>query len=139
MDKLDHATGDSDLKALAEDALRKGATSGVTDDGNTLYQIFAKYMDVNTAQFVVTKGGDVTDFPLFIEVGNKEDIVPEAMIGGGVSWEEWLRPNHSFIERDDRLFVGSDAHTGYPLNVSELQPVFGKLFKGSDLPIVEDV
>jgi len=144
---LDKDTGDQGLKDLADDANRKKG-NGWTDGVTTTFEVFQNLMKIDIGQYVVSKGGDVVDFALCIEVASGEDLVPSGMIGAkgldeeGVeyarTWNQWLAPNCIIIERDGRKFINNASCVDHPqgrLPMSELVPVFAQLIKPSDLPV----
>jgi hypothetical protein len=145
---LDKDTGDQGLKDLADDANRKKG-NGWTDGSITTFEVFQNLMKVDVGQYVVSKGGDVVDFKLCIEIGSGEDLVPSDLIGAkytteeGVevvrTWNEWLKPNCIIVDIDGRKFLNTAScidYSGY-LPMSELVPVFSQLIKPSDMPRLE--
>lgn len=142
---LDKDTGDQGLKDLADDANRKKG-NGWTDGMITTFEVFQNLMKIDVGQYVVSKGGDVVDFKLCIEVASGEDFVPSDLIGStytteeGVdvvrTWNEWLAPNCYIVEVGGRKFLNTAScidYNGY-LPMSELVPVFAQLIKPSDMP-----
>lgn len=148
--KLDHTTGDDALKALAEDAGRKCATRWY-EDPNCCYLVIDRKLEMDNAKYIVSQGGDVEDFALYIEIADENDLVPLGVTGAlktdeegieqQVTWLQWLAPNCFIIERDSRKFIGTQCCHAYPqgyLPLSGLVPVFDNLVKASDLPAVPE-
>ncbi len=144
--KLDHTTGDEQLKALAEDAGRKCATRWY-DEPLCCYLVNDSKLELDNAKYVVSKGGDVEDFALLIEIADENDLVPLGVTGAlktdeegieqQVTWLQWLAPNCFIVERDSRKFIGTQCCHAYPqghLPMSGLVTVFDNLVKASDLP-----
>ena len=144
--KLDHATGDENLKILAEDALRKCANNWY-EDPNCCYLVIDNKLEMDNAKYIVSQGGDVEDFALFIEIADENDLVPLGVTGAlktneegieqQVTWLQWLAPNCFIVERDSRKFIGTQCCHAYPqgyLPMSGLVLVFDNLVKASDLP-----
>lgn len=138
---LDKDTGDQGLRDLADDANRKGGTR-YTDGVDTTFEVFQRLMKLDVAQYVVSKGGDVLDFHLHVEIASGEDLVPPGVFGSTYvaeegeeavrTWNEWLAPNSYIVERDGRKFVGTQCCVDYTkgsLPLSQLVPVFSQLIK----------
>ena len=138
---LDKDTGDQGLRDLADDANRKKG-NGYTDGVTTTFEVFQKLMQIDVAKYVVSKGGDVLDFRLHIEIEDGDDLVPDGVLGStytnedGVeavrTWNEWLATNSYIVERDGRKFVGTQCCVDYTkgsLPMSQLVPVFEQLIK----------
>lgn len=151
MADVDGTSGDPNLIELANDANRKGATRYPVGD-SVSYEIFDEFLGVSTAEHVVSKSGEVTDYPLFIEIASGDDLVPIGVTGDmgvdeeGVefnrTWSQWLAPHSYITERDGRKFVGTSSCVEYPqgyLPMSGLVPVFGSLLKPSELPAPPDI
>ena len=147
--KLDHTTGDENLKILAEDAGRKCATRWY-EDPNCCYLVLDNKLEMDNAKYVVSQDGDVEDFALFIEIQDENDLVPLGVTGATkqddegedyqATWLQWLAPNCFIIKKDNRKFVGTQcchAYTQGYLPMSGLIPVFDNLLKASDLPQAE--
>lgn len=137
---------DTNLQQLAMSALMKGAHTEASGD-YVAYNVSNDKLSLQHAQFVFSKGGDVTEYPLFIKC-NPEDLVPEGLFGsekfdeegknlGQKTWTEWCRPNNSFIERDGKTYLGTNANTGKIPNLSLLIPVFSSLV--SELPVDNNI
>ena len=147
---LDYATGDDNLKVLAEDAGRKCATRWF-EDPLCCYDINDSKLSIENAKYIVSAGGDVEDYQLFIEIESLEELVPISLIGSTqkneddedvqVTWSQWLAPNCSPTQRAGRLFIGTQCcgiYTQGCLPMSLLTPVLDKLLKIEDLPSVPD-
>jgi len=116
---------------------------------NVTYNIENEFFTLDYAKLVVSKGGEVQNFPLFIEIDAESDEVDSGLIGSTITdeeevvtsntWSTWMLPNHSVLERAGRLFVGTNAHTGSDLPFSELLSISDKLILPSDLPEEEEV
>lgn len=89
------------------------------------------------ADLVASKGVIIKGFPLFIEIEDKEadnafGVQDEE--GNTLSWEEWKLSNHTFYEADDRIFIGTNAHTNEDMDWADLAPVRSQLVTGDSLP-----
>ena len=146
---LDKDTGDQGLRDLADDANRKKG-HGFTDGVTTTFEVFQQLMGVSIGQYIVSKGGDVVDFALMIEIASGDDLVPIGVTGAmgtdeeGVeyncTWLQWLAPSSHITERDGRKFINTASCIDYPqgyLPMSGLVPVFAQLIKPADIPVVE--
>jgi len=149
MADVDSVSGDPNLIELANDANRKGATRYPIGD-SVSYEVFNEFLEVATAEYAVSKGGEVTDFPLMIEIASGDDLVPIGVTGdmgvdeNGVeynrTWLQWLAPNSHITERDGRKFINTASCIDHPqgyLPMSGLVPVFAQLIKPADMPAVE--
>jgi len=136
---LAQATMDTDaqVQALAMNALMKGAQA-TPDEDNVVYTVGDTKLSLDVAKFVVSVGGDVSEFPLFIEVVPTDSVpegIPERTVtaeDGTVTvktWEEWS----PIDTRDGRTFVEAD-NGQTRLKMSELVPVFDSLVRAIDLP-----
>ena len=131
------------LAGLAINAVTKGATVKAEGD-NVVYGITNEKLPMDAAQLVVSVGGDVLDWELFIEIASEDDAVPEGFIGetyedenGNVqnnTWSTWLKSNNTVYEADGRKFVSTRGHTGKDLPLSELIVVSDSLVILKDLP-----
>ena len=146
---VDGTSGDPNLIELANDANRKGANRYPIGD-SVSYEVFNDLLEVTIAEYTVTKGGEVTDFALMIEITSGDDLVPIGVTGDmGVdeegaefnrTWLQWLAPHSNITERDGRKFVGTSSCVEYPqgyLPMSGLVPVFGSLLKPSEIPLAD--
>ncbi len=138
----------AEIRNDASLALAKGATCKSLGN-SALYTVDNNKLELEKAKQLVSAGCPVTDYPLFIEVYDKEDLVPEGVPGFEYrepegedmirhTWSTWLSPNHRFLERDGRLFAGSNGHSGTDLPLDDLQPVFDSLIHPKDLPAPPD-
>jgi len=131
------------LAGLAQNALLKGATTSSVGDSVT-YVIGDDKMPLDAAQLTVSQGGDVTGFPLWIEIADKEANVHASLPNAtsvdeeGVetqnTWSTWKRSNHTFYEVEDRIFIGTNANSDEYLSFSNLMSITDDLVKAKDLP-----
>jgi len=108
---------------------KKGGTPELIEyyniDNDKLSLAFAKQL---LALGVVIKG-----MPLFIEIEDKDDVVPEGVFGStnddgeSHTWSTWKKPNHNFLEIDGRIFIGTNAHTHEDLDFEYLVDVLDDL------------
>lgn len=134
------------LFSEAQKAIVKGANTTIEGD-NVIYQVRSEKLDIPTAKYVVSKGGDILDFPLFIEV-NLTDNVPTGFVGSTFkdedgndvvnTWSSWLAPNNTPLVTGGRTFVATNGHTSTNLNMSELVPVFDKLVHVNEIKSLQD-
>ena len=129
---------DSNLQALATQVAIYGGSINYTESNDSVvYGVSNKNVGVENAKYVVSKGGDVKEYPLWIEINSPEDNVTTGLIGAtvtdeddvttNVTWGEWLKPNNYIIEREGQKYVATSAHTGVALDMSQLVPVFDSL------------
>lgn len=124
-------------QALATNAAIKGARIEAEGD-NVIYYVRPEKLLLPVAKFIDSIGGEVEDYPLWIEV-KPTTKVPVGIKGRMLvaedetetvkTWAEWRTPHvvgaRSFIEMSD----GRNY-----LKMSELTPVLAKLVKPEDLP-----
>lgn len=99
------------------------------------YDVDNDKLPLDVADLIFSKGVKIEGFPLFIEIQSKEDLVPEGLIGAGLTWEQWKSENHTFTEIGARIFIGTNAHTNEDLSFEDLQAVRESLVLPQDLPI----
>lgn len=92
-------------------------------------------LPLQVADLIASKGVLITEFPLWIEISSKTDACP--FIDG--TWEDWKLPNHTFFEGDNRIFIGTNAHTNEDMDWNDLSAVRKQLVKASELPISNPV
>ena len=128
----------ADIRSEANLALAKGAT--VHPDGdNAIYTITPSKFPLDKAKSLSSVGCTIEHMPLFIEIVSADDNVTAGLPNAeGNTWQSWLLPNHSILERDGRLFVGTNANSGNDLEVGVLTPVFDSLIVPADIPLNED-
>ncbi len=131
---------DADIQQLAVGAVIKGAKPEHVN-ADVIYSITSAYLPVPYVKLLASKGVTIENHPLFIEIDSPDDIVPVGIVGSlddegaSVSWNNWVLDNHAVHQVGARYFVGSDAHTGSPLMVSDLSPVFDYLLAPADVPV----
>jgi len=134
MTSIDRIIGDSTIAAMCADANNKGATR-YPRGLQTVYEVYESFSNLEEAKGIVTGGhGDVEKYRLYIEIDDADDIVPAGLIGGGVPWSDWCKPNCPPIEIDGRTFVNTSAHTGVLPNLADLTPVFDSLVDLVNMP-----
>lgn len=133
---------DTQLQQLAISAVIKGAKP-TYDGDNANYPIVPRFMPLDYAKLLVSKGCTVEHMPLFIEVDPSAEV-PAGLIGATdeegnpVTWENWLDERHEVLTRDGRTFVGTNGHNGTDLPLGELVPVFDQLIRPADLPPADE-
>jgi len=123
------------LYSLKENAEFRGADKFPKGDV-VEYHITPSKLPIDALMLVVSNGGEVENFPVFIEIESPETLVPEAMpyptkvdedgVESRKTWQEWLIPNCYILELDGKFYVES-GHCGRLLKGSELIPVFDSL------------
>ena len=127
----------TEAQALATNAAIKGARIEAEGD-NVIYFVRPEKLLLPVALFIDSIGGEVENYPLWIEV-KPTTKVPVGIKGRMLvaedetetvkTWAEWRTPHvvgaRSFIEMSD----GRNY-----LKMSELTPVLAKLVKPADLP-----
>lgn len=148
--KLDSLSGDAVLKELSEDAGRK-CVDRWFEDPNCVYRIYDSKLELDVAKYIMSHGGEVDKFALYIEIQDESDLVPLGVLGAmsqdgedvQLSWSQWTRHNCEILIRDGRKFIGTQCCYIYPpkdghLPMSELVPVFDDLVKIEDVPVTEE-
>lgn len=134
---------EAEVQQLAISAVLKGAKP-IYEGSDVIYPINSKYMPLDYAKLLVSKGATVDSYPLFIEINSKDDEVPVGLPNATVTdeegvttantWTTWKASNHHFMERDERIFIGTNATGTGHIELSQLAPVFDKLLAIEDLP-----
>ena len=135
---------------LAIAATVQGATPNHDPSSDIVsYNVTNSSLNLSTALSIVSGGGEVYNYPVFIKIVNSSDLVPEGIIGRTYeddegneaihTWETWIKSNDSIIEREGQLYVYSSSYNGTPLPISELNSLSSDLIKEEDLPKLEDV
>jgi len=126
---------DETLVSLAIGTLALGVQPEPSEDREFVtYKIDNDKLPLNIADLIVSKGCEITEFPLFIEIENKEDPSLEE----GMNWIEWMGEADTFYEADGRIFIGTNAFEGKDLSWSELAPVRSQLVLPQDLPKITE-
>lgn len=134
----DTVTADSNLTALATQVAILGGTISYDKSSDAVtYGVTDENVGLNNAKYVVSQGGDVIEYGLWIAINDENDNVTAGIPGDTYTddddnvinntWLTWLKPNNHVIEREGQKYVGTNAHTGTPLKMSELVPVFDDL------------
>lgn len=111
------------LADLADTADRLGSDGEATIDREYVeYYVDNDKLPLEIADLIHANGGIIENFPLFIEV-NPTDTCP--FIEG--TWEDWKLENHTFLEKEDKTYIGTNAHTNEDMLYSELQEVRSQL------------
>lgn len=130
----------STLFGLATTAKVYGAESYTTTEADhVVYYVRPSLIPFNVVQLVVSTGGEVENYPMFIKIIDPEDLTPVGLKDSKKeddsqkSWNEWKQPNHTFSEADDDGFVylGTNANSGEDLKGSELVVLFDDLIEPS--------
>jgi hypothetical protein len=132
------------LQQLAVSAVIKGAKP-YYNATQTFYPIEVDFLSLEQAKALTGYTGVlIAHYPLMIEIGSVDDLVPAGLFGsivtdeGGeetnITWAEWMLPNYTVTERDGRKFINASAHTSNNPELTTLSPVYTSLIKPSDLP-----
>lgn len=129
---------DDVLIGLALGTMALGVQPDPASDRSVVtYRIDNDKLPLQVADLITSKGCEITEFPLFIEIENKEDDNAFSVLDGNgqvMSWEDWKLSNHTFYEADGRIFVGTNAHTNEDMDWADLQVVRNQLVLSQDLP-----
>lgn len=133
---------DQQVQQLAVAAVLEGAKPTYSGD-NAIYPIDKRYMPLDYAKLLVSKGATVERMPLFVEINSADDSVTAGLTGATVTddegnespvtWTEWCDATHSVITVGDRLFVGTNAHSGQDIALNDLVAVFDSLISLPDM------
>jgi hypothetical protein len=136
-----------ELYELALRAMSKGAKNEVKGD-YVIYNVTNEKLELNIAKFILSKGGIVDKYPLFIRC-NADELCPEGLILSekfdeeGVSlgqktWAEWKGSNHTFTELSDgSTVIGTNAANNEDLSLGSLAPVFDLLMTGKEVQALQ--
>ena len=89
----------------------------------TYYNVDDTDLSIDIAKLIVSKGGDVENFPIFIDTSidcpfsftDEEDNTVDH------TWETWKNNNHTFLElADGKTYIQSSANTNEWMKASEL-------------------
>lgn len=137
---------DATLTALATSAITSGAIVEAIS-GNTIYEFDGGLLPLDVAKTIAPLVESMEDYATFIEIANTTDEVPLGVYGreyadedGEVlvhTWETWKKDNHTFLELDERLFVGSNAHTDEYLSLADLEGVANDLLSESEIKALQ--
>lgn len=123
---------DDTLIGLALGTIALGVQPDPASDRSVVtYRIDNDKLPLQIADLITSKGCEITEFPLFIEITSKTDACP--FIEG--TWEDWKLSNHEFYMADGRIFVGTNAHTNEDMDWADLAPVRSQLVLPTDLPV----
>jgi hypothetical protein len=116
-----------------------------------IYYPDANFISLEMAQGInslLDQQEESISIPLFIEIANGSDYVDESLPGSKITddegdetrviWYDWILPNHEIMNRDGRLFIGTNSYTGSDLTIESLSGVIGSLVSPNDLPDVVD-
>jgi hypothetical protein len=98
------------------------------------YEIDNDKLPLEVADLITSKGCEITQFPLFIEIDDSSDDCPFLETG---TWEDWKLDNHTFYVANGRTFIGTNAHTNEDMDWNDLTPVRSQLVLPQDLPVNE--
>ena len=129
----------TEAQALAVNASIKGARIEAEGD-NVIYFVRPEKLLLPVALFINSIGGEVENYPLWIEIADASGDVPvgiknrvnidEDETETVKTWGEWRTP----LVINDRIFIEMSDGRNY-LKMSDLTPVFAKLVKPEDLPV----
>lgn len=136
---LDAVTGDEYIKALALDAMLKGAGNYPEDDA-TIYKIYTDKLPLDDVKYIINgEHGDVEDHILYIEVEDMEALVPIgvenwSVDGEQLTWSQWVKSPPALI--NGKYYIATSNCVGYEgyLPVSKIIPVLNLLHDRSTLP-----
>lgn len=135
-------TYNAGLAQLATSALLQGAT--VKPVGlNVNYEFDGKLLPLAVAKQIKDVAVSIKNYPLFIEIADKDDVVPEGVFGStnddgeSHTWSTWKKPNHNFLEIDGRIFIGTNAHTHEDLDFEYLVDVLDELVHPTEIQALQ--
>jgi hypothetical protein len=125
---------DDELIALALGTMALGVNPIPDEDRSHIeYDIDNDKLPLEIADLITSKGCEITQFPLFIEIDDSSDDCPFLESG---TWEDWKLDNHEFYVANGRTFIETNAHTGEYMDWNDLTPVRDQLVLPQDLPKV---
>ena len=128
-----HADFDTTLSALATSIVNGLGVLPECNGVETSYTVPNQFLTLDTADLLYSKGVEIKQFPLFIEIESTDDNCP--FIEG--TWEDWKLDNHTFMERDGRIFIGTNAHTNEDMDWADLQTIRPQLVTPAELPNIQ--
>ena len=144
----DHADFDATISKQADKARRISDIEHSYDGVYSYYTITNSKLPFNLAQYIVSKGGDVLEWPLFIEISDKGDVVPSVLpnstyldddeVEQSHTWNTWIKSTSTFYEADGRTFIGTNANDGTDLDFSNLITLVDDLVFPQNLPAQEE-
>lgn len=115
------------------------------------YRPDAAFISLQMAQGIsalLNQDGESVSLPLYIEIDDADDYVDASLPGATstdeddvttqTTWNDWTLDNHEILHRGNRVFVGTNAHTGNDLTINELAGVIPSLVYPSDLPDADE-
>lgn len=130
----------STLFGLATTAKVYGAESYTTNEADhVVYSVRPSLIPFDVVQLVVSTGGEVENYPMFIKIADPDGLTPVGLKdskkedGSQKTWNEWKKVNYTFSEADDDGFVylGTNANSGEDLKGSEMVVIFDDLIEPS--------
>jgi hypothetical protein len=125
-------------QALATNAAIKGARIEAEGD-NVIYFVRPEKLLLPVAKFIDSIGGEIENYPLWIEIDDASVEVPVGIKNRMLvaedetetvkTWTEWRTP----LVINDRIFIEMSDGRNY-LKMSELTPVLSIIIKPADLP-----
>ena len=125
-------------QALATNAAIKGARIEAEGD-NVIYYVRPEKLLLPVAKFIDSIGGEIENYPLWIEIDDASVEVPVGIKNRMLvaedetetvkTWTEWRTP----LVINDRIFIEMSDGRNY-LKMSELTPVLSIIIKPADLP-----
>jgi hypothetical protein len=111
------------------------------DKEYVIYTADNNKLPLQVADLISSKGVIIKELPLFIEIENKDDnnafgILDEEQ--NVLTWLQWKLSNHTFYEADNRIFIGTNAHTGEDMDWADLLTVRDSLVLPQDLPAITE-
>lgn len=123
------------LADLADTADRLGSDGEAdADRSHVEFSVDNDKLPLQVADMLNANDVIIENFPLFIEVV-PTDHCPFLEEG---TWEDWKLPNHTFLERDGKTYIGTNAHTNEDMLFSELTPVRDSLTLPTELEVTEE-
>jgi len=128
----------TEAQALATNAAIKGARIEAEGD-NVIYFVRPEKLLLPVAKFIDSIGGEIENYPLWIEIDDASVEVPVGIKNRMLvaedetetvkTWTEWRTP----LVINDRIFIEMSDGRNY-LKMSELTPVLSIIIKPADLP-----
>ena len=130
---------DDTLLSLALGSVALGVQPEPTSDRQyVIYSADNDKLPLDVADLIHSKGVLIKNFPLWIEIENINDSNAFGVLGEDeepLTWAEWKKDNHTFYEADNRIFIGTNAHTDEDMDFADLQGVRELLVRAEELPV----
>jgi len=119
----------STLFNLAITAKVYGADNYTTNEADhVVYYVRPSLLPFDVVQLVVSTGGEVENYPMFIKIADPDGLTPVGLKNSKKedesqkTWNEWKQDNYNFSNPDEDGFVylGTNANNGEDLKGSEM-------------------